>query len=111
MYIVTIVRCIRTDSFPIHEIGTLEKVSYDSRYVVNGVHCTATRLCHTVFGLYFHSVNGYKLTSNSPAEISAEFGVEGWIDRPSGVIHRGSVRMAGVRLVVNVHDEIIGLKL
>ena len=33
-YVVTIVRCIRTDNFPLREIGTLEKVRYNGGYVV-----------------------------------------------------------------------------
>ena len=44
MYVVMIVRCIRTENFPLHEIGTWEKVRYNGGYVVNGVRCNATRL-------------------------------------------------------------------
>ena len=36
MYVVTIVRCIRTENFPLREIGTLEKVRYNDGHVVNG---------------------------------------------------------------------------
>ena len=45
-YVVTIVRCIRTDSFLLREIGTREEVRYNGGYVVNGVRCNATRLEH-----------------------------------------------------------------
>ena len=42
--VVTIVRCIRAENFPLREIGTWENVRYNGGYVVNGVRCNATRL-------------------------------------------------------------------
>ena len=44
MYVVTIARCIRTEYFPLREIGTWEKVRYNGGYVVNGVRFNAIRL-------------------------------------------------------------------
>ena len=43
-YDVTIVRCIRTENFPLHEIETWEKVRYNGEYAVNGVRCNAISL-------------------------------------------------------------------
>ena len=41
-YVVTIIRCIRTENFPLREIGTWEKVPYNGGYAVNGVRCNNT---------------------------------------------------------------------
>ena len=43
-YIVNRVRCIRTDNFPLREIGAWEKVRYNGGYVVNGVRCNTLDL-------------------------------------------------------------------
>ena len=43
-YVVTIVRCIQTVNFLLREIGSWEKVRYNSGYVVNGVRCNASPL-------------------------------------------------------------------
>ena len=43
-YVVTIVRSIWAENFPLREIGTWEEVRYNGEYVVNGVRCNATRL-------------------------------------------------------------------
>ena len=37
--VVTIVRCIRTENFPLREIGTWEKVRYNGGYVVTRLDC------------------------------------------------------------------------
>ena len=47
-YVVTIVRCIRTENFPLRDIGTWEKVRYNDGYIVNGVRCNVTRLYRPV---------------------------------------------------------------
>ena len=43
-YVVTIVRCIRTENFPLREIGTWQKVRYNGGYAVNWVRCNAIPL-------------------------------------------------------------------
>ena len=43
-YVVMVVRCMRTENFPIHEIGTWDQVRYNGGYVVNWLRCNAPQL-------------------------------------------------------------------
>ena len=58
MYVVTIVRCIQTENFPLREIRTWEKVRYNGGYVVNGVRYNAT-------GLYKHQFLSMTISSHT----------------------------------------------
>ena len=42
-YVVTIVRCIRTENFPFREIGTWEEVRYNGGYVVTPLDYTTSK--------------------------------------------------------------------
>ena len=59
-YVVTIVCCMRTENFPLREIGTWEKVRYNGGYVVNGVRYNDSTLCGPRIFHYVKSGPGKK---------------------------------------------------